>query len=134
MKNFSELLATEPHLTVVLKLKRHGEAFWYGEINGKAIQTYTTYREFGLHDPISIYLKLTTLKGQGGLEIESLTVNGHEVMPKYQHMANNSTSYLSIENEEWELKIDNPFYQWYHQVTGQGWLLTPTPMKIETKL
>jgi hypothetical protein len=122
MKNFSDLLATNPHLNVILKLKRHGEAFWYGDINEKAIQTYTSYRGFKLHEPITIRLKLTTLKGQGGLEIESLKIDNIDIL-KYVNK-----TFLSTEGEDWELKIDKPFYHWYHEVSGQGWLLTPAPI------
>ena len=43
-----------------------------------------------------------------------VTVDGIEVLPRYQHLANNNT-----------LQISEPFYQWYHRVSEQGWLLTP---------
>ena len=43
-----------------------------------------------------------------------VTVDGIEVLPRYQHMAKNGV-----------LHIDQPFYCWYHTVSGQGWLLQP---------
>ena len=44
----------------------------------------------------------------------TVTVDGEEILPKYQHLAVNG-----------RLTISEPFYQWYHRVSGQGWLLTP---------
>jgi hypothetical protein len=44
----------------------------------------------------------------------TVTVDGVEILPKYQHLAVND-----------RLTISEPFYRWYHRVSGQGWLLTP---------
>ena len=43
-----------------------------------------------------------------------VTVDGAEILPKYQHLAVDE-----------KLTISEPFYRWYHRVSGQGWLLTP---------
>jgi hypothetical protein len=43
-----------------------------------------------------------------------LRVDGIEVLPRYRHLANDNT-----------LQISEPFFQWYHKVSEQGWLLTP---------
>jgi len=45
---------------------------------------------------------------------DSVTVDGIEILPKYQHLA-----------VDGKLTILEPFYRWYHRVSGQGWLLTP---------
>jgi hypothetical protein len=45
----------------------------------------------------------------------SVSIDGIEILPRYQHLAENSV-----------LTIAEPFYCWYHRVSGQGWLLTPT--------
>jgi hypothetical protein len=45
---------------------------------------------------------------------DTVTVDGVEILPRYQ--------YLAVDGR---LTITEPFYQWYHQVSGQGWLLTP---------
>lgn len=45
---------------------------------------------------------------------DRVTVDGIEVLPKYAHLAQHG-----------QLEIRIPFYQWYHQVSAQGWLLTP---------
>jgi hypothetical protein len=44
----------------------------------------------------------------------TVIVDGEEILPKYQHLAVNG-----------KLTIPEPFYRWYHRVSGQGWLLTP---------
>jgi glutaredoxin 2 len=45
---------------------------------------------------------------------DQVTVDGEEILPKYRHLAVNG-----------KLTIPEPFYRWYHRVSGQGWLLTP---------
>ena len=45
---------------------------------------------------------------------DTVTVDGTEILPKYQ--------YLAVDGK---LTITEPFYRWYHRVSGQGWLLTP---------
>ena len=45
---------------------------------------------------------------------DQVTVDGDEILPKYRHLAVNG-----------KLTIPEPFYRWYHRVSGQGWLLTP---------
>jgi hypothetical protein len=42
------------------------------------------------------------------------TVNGIEVLPKYRYLAQDGV-----------LTIPSPFYSWYHEISGQGWLLIP---------
>jgi len=41
-------------------------------------------------------------------------INGYEILPKYSHLAQDGV-----------LTIPSPFYSWYHEVSGQGWLLIP---------
>lgn len=45
---------------------------------------------------------------------ENVFVDGIEILPKYRH--------LSVDNK---LLINEPFYCWYHRISGQGWLLKP---------
>jgi hypothetical protein len=81
MKNFSDLLATEQHLDVV--------------ING-------SLSVVGLRDPLTFD------------QNDTVTVDGIDILPRYRHMAVAGV-----------LQISQPFYCWYHTVSGQGWLLTP---------
>lgn len=41
-------------------------------------------------------------------------IDNIEILPRYRHLAIDG-----------QLIINQPFYQWYHQVSGQGWLLKP---------
>lgn len=57
----------------------------------------------GLHDALTFN------------ENDSVSVDGIEVLPAYKNLAVNKV-----------LKISEPFYQWYHRASGQGWLLSPS--------
>lgn len=81
MKNFSDLLATDLPLTVVVN---------------NAVYS------------VELFLPLEFDA------THTVTVDGIEVLPKYQ--------YLAVDGR---LTITKPFYQWYHEVSGQGWLLKP---------
>jgi hypothetical protein len=60
-----------------------------------------------LHE-VGLYAQLT-------FDVNDLVfVDGIEVLPKYQNLTTDKV-----------LQISEPFYQWYHKVSGQGWLLTP---------
>lgn len=67
--------------------------------------------------------------------IDQLTIEGLEIVPGWTHLATyqndhdcqEPTAYLGF-NGTWRLQVDQPFYQWCHTVTGQGWLLTPCTM------
>jgi len=43
-----------------------------------------------------------------------VSIDGINVLPSYWHLSENGI-----------LTIDEPFYRWYHRVSGQGWLLEP---------
>lgn len=45
---------------------------------------------------------------------DTVIVDGIEILPRYQYLAQDNA-----------LKINEPFYAWYHQMSGQGWLLKP---------
>lgn len=45
---------------------------------------------------------------------DTVIVDGIEILPRYQHLAQDNV-----------LIINEPFYTWYHRISGQGWLLKP---------
>jgi hypothetical protein len=45
---------------------------------------------------------------------DTVVIDGIKILPKYQ--------YLAVDGK---LTISDPFYRWYHRVSGQGWLLIP---------
>ena len=81
MKNFSELLATELKLNVV--------------VNGVATTA-------NLHDRMIFNAD------------DIVAVDTIEVLPQYRYLVTDG-----------QLTINEPFYNWYHRISGQGWLLTP---------
>ena len=81
MKNFSELLATELKLHVV--------------VNGTATVV-------DLHDHLIFNVN------------DTVVIDGVEILPRYQYLANDK-----------KLIIPEPFYNWHHRASGQGWLLEP---------
>jgi hypothetical protein len=64
-------------------------------VNGQLMLT-------GLHDFLSFDVTNTVI------------VDSIEVLPRY--------NYLAVDGI---LTIPEPFYRWYHRVSGQGWLLEP---------
>ena len=85
-------------------------------------------------DPLKISIELAHKKYNEKLEtaiiINSLTIDNFEIVPNYTQLATysndhnsiNPTNYLGF-NGVWELNIPVPFYQWLHNVQGQGWLI-----------
>ena len=45
---------------------------------------------------------------------DTVIIDGIEILPYYRYLVDNES-----------LKINEPFYQWYHRVSAQGWLLKP---------
>ena len=46
---------------------------------------------------------------------DTVSIDGIEILPRYMYLANDGI-----------LKITQPFYQWLHHASAQGWLLEPT--------
>jgi hypothetical protein len=46
---------------------------------------------------------------------DHVTVDEIEILPHWRHLTNDH-----------KLIIQEPFYNWYHRISGQGWLLVPT--------
>jgi hypothetical protein len=114
MKNFSEVtdINTADQLAIHIELAEHNDPVYSFTVNG--------IEHVGILyvDLLSlIHFKCTVQSG--AIDVVKITVNGHEVMPLYQHVANPATSWVTA---GWELQIQQPFYTWYHQTTGQGWI------------
>lgn len=123
-KNFSELTAidTSKALEVQVQLKHHGDIsyeFWVNQDKLTDV-AYTGY--YNLTTPLQFRCQVTSaVPGHSGVEIVSITVNGHTVMPLYLNHSTPPANYLT-EVGDWEFNISQPFYIWYHDVTGQGWI------------
>ena len=125
MKNFLELQDTNSELAVSIRLKIHGNVRYYASINSSPFIN-TVDATLRLHSAIVFIIQLQDFTvGEGGIEIEEFSVNGLEILPKYLHLADPPTNYID-EYGLWRFAIPAPFYSWYHEITGQGWLLKPT--------
>jgi len=125
MKNFLELLDTKSDMKVSVKLQIHGYVEYRASINGIQFADATEVR-LDLNSDINLVIHLDKFnKGSSGIEVTEFFINSLEVLPKYLHLARPSTNYID-EYGQWRFAIPAPFYSWYHEITGQGWLLKPT--------
>jgi hypothetical protein len=123
MNNFSDITAIETHgaLAVQYNLIQHGETHSTNLINGQSIGYGTGRILVDLFDAVVLEITLHDfLEGSSGIEVE-LAINGLEVLPKYQHLATRPTNYIDCLGL-WRMEIATPFYIWYHEITGQGWI------------
>lgn len=123
IKTFSDLSATSTHdkLLVRLVLKQHGNIIYNTSINNIAIVSTCTELFFDLLDTITLDFEITEFnEGTSGIEIESFTINGNEVLPKYKHLFSYDAYLDKI--GKFTFAIPGPFYTWYHTISGQGWI------------
>jgi hypothetical protein len=124
MKNFSELLVTRPDLTVIIELRIHGRVSYQANINQHIVDIYSK-KTFDLDSLLNFSIQLDDFdEGTSGIEIVEFSVDGLEILPLYRHVASPPTHYID-KLGIWNLNIPLPFYQWYHDISGQGWLLKP---------
>jgi len=147
MKNFYDLLDTNPKIEFILELDVIND-----NGNPMAEVILNKQRIFGNHhlvglrrfvttvnllDPINLEITMSgkeySIEKETAIIIKKLSFdnvdiieNGYFQYVTYtnDHNINNPTAYLGF-NGTWKLTIDIPFYQWKHHVTGQGWLLSP---------
>jgi len=140
MKNFLDLQAIDQRLHCHLELMPVGKPEVsvlidgiYG--GGKLFQPTVFDIKVDLLKPFSIEIelknKIYSTEYETAVIIQHLQVDGIDLTPQFDYLAtyindhnnNNPTSYLGF-NGKWRLTFDRPFYQWLHQATGQGWLLS----------
>ncbi len=140
MKNYSDLQAIDQRLHCHLELEPVGNpevsviiAGTYG--GGKLFKSAVFDVNVDLLEPFSIEVELKnkvyTTQQETAVIIHKLQIDGIDLVPRFDYLAtyvndhdnNNPTSYLGF-NGKWTLTFDRPFYQWLHQATGQGWLLS----------
>ena len=120
IKTFSEALDinTQDQLQVQLVIAVHGNIHYRMRLNGHVISDLDTVYTLDLFSPINLVCTVFDAN-DGAVEIKSLTVNGTEVLPKYQHLAEPKTAWITT---NWEFIIPSPFYPWFHEISGQGWV------------
>jgi len=122
IQTFSDILGidTQDLLQVRLVIVPHGNIHYRMRLNGHSITEADTIHTFNLLS--SVHLKCRVIESNGGaVEIKLLSINGQEVLPKYQHLATPPTAWID-QTGSWEFDIHGPFYPWFHTISGQGWV------------
>jgi hypothetical protein len=134
MKNFYEAMVIKPNLklsccltlkvthdSVPCIIKVNGQTMFEDDANGQT--QLIAEHHFGfqtqLIETIDISIQLINRQHPNAVEVE-LTIDGHKILPKHQHLASPRTCYIDT-NNIWQFKIDS-FYPWLHEQTGQGWI------------
>lgn len=114
MKNFLDAtdISLDSRLEVKIQLIEHNNPVYTFKINN---QPARPTMHFALLDDFNFECQIS----EGAIEVASITINGFEIMPIYQHLANPATNWIT---NDWTMVIPGPFYPWYHQITGQGWI------------
>jgi hypothetical protein len=109
---------TSNKLLVHIELKIHRNPQFTFTVNDIELTGMTSNLKLDLLDEIVIRC---INSGDGAVEIVDLSVNSNHILPLYLHYATPPTHW--IENiSQWELKITAPFYTWYQEITGGGWV------------
>lgn len=140
MKNYSDLQDIDPCLKFRLELEPVG----YPEISvivgdqcagGKIFKPISLDLSLNRYQPFWVQIELKNkqynIDNETAIKITKMAIDNIDLIPRFDYMAsyvndhsnNNPTSYLGF-NGKWTLTFDRPFYQWLHQATGQGWLLS----------
>lgn len=116
MEHFYEItvIDTNNKLDVEVELVEHNNPNYLFTVNGLPVVSHLTF-SFCLLDTLDFKCKVN----QGAVEIKKIVVNGKEIMPVYLHLSEPQTSWIT---DNWSFSIPQPFYPWYHQITGQGWI------------
>ena len=142
MKNFSDLLATDLHLDLVLIAEPVGRPdieIWVnqqlihqGQLSDSIKVSTQLPLLIGLLVLVKLKNKVYSSESETAVVLNQLSIDGFDIIPNFTHLAQyhndhdftEPTSYIGF-NGEWKLEIPQPFYQWHHKVTGQGWLFRP---------
>lgn len=116
IKNFYNLtdIDTSAQLKVEILLHCHDTAEYRFTVN-KQISTESSIFYFDLLD--SLYFNCSVTRG--AVEVVKIAINGYEIMPVYLHLAEPKTNWIT---DNWTLSVPGPFYPWYYEITGQGWV------------
>jgi hypothetical protein len=145
MQNFYELTDIDPKITIVIKLRsltNNGVPRASVRINNVSLFDNDLAESVAITHQIDLLSKFELVVSMSGKQynaeretaviIDSVTIDDFNIVPQWTNLIEyrnernlpGATSYLGF-NGDWILNIDQPFYQWRHHVTGQGWLLEP---------
>jgi hypothetical protein len=140
MKTYSDLQGIDTRLLLHVELAPVGTPDVRTSINGIVTDHPALSKNINLHynvdllDLFSIEIELSnkhyTLEYETAVIIKQLSVDNIDLLSKVylanyvnDHSNTRPASYLGF-NGKWTLTFDRPFYQWLHQHSKQGWLLS----------
>ena len=140
MKTYSDLQGIDTRLLLHVELAPVGTPDVRTSINGIVTDHPGLSKNINLHynvdllDLFSIEIELSnkhyTLEYETAVIIKQLSVDNIDLLSKVylanyvnDHSNTRPASYLGF-NCKWTLTFDRPFYQWLHQHSKQGWLLS----------
>lgn len=124
IQTFSDVTAidTRNQLQVELHIRRHGRTVGDITLNGTKIHWTQYIGYWDLFAPVDLQVDLHEFdEGTSGVEIEYFGINGIEILPKYQHLADKGVCYID-KLGVWTMKVPANFYAWYHAISGQGFI------------
>lgn len=143
MKTFSEATATRLDIAISIHLIPIGEPKIQVMINDDILfddilrsPIHLNYQH-GLLEPLDFSIQLCdkkyTLEYETAIIVDKVMIDGISMIPEMTHHFHyendhgfsDPTSYIGF-NGIWKLDTRECFYRWWHQVSGQGWLLYPT--------
>jgi len=116
MKNFSELLATDFTIDIVMVVKPKNTISAVKIVINDLVIYNSVMQEATLFNhsvPLLAPIKISVFHDDA--YVESLKFDDWESRPEY------GTEGTGV----WSFETHIPFYHWHHQATGLGWLLTP---------
>jgi hypothetical protein len=126
IQTFSDItdIDTENKLQVTVVLKPQGIVKYRCTLNNHQVESTldlnTTYY-LDLLTTIDFSIEIISITEGGGLEIKLLEINKKHVLPIYLNRASPQTNYLDKVGT-WEFSINESFYPWYHEISGQGFI------------
>lgn len=122
MNNFSELMVIKPKLNLQLCYQIHKNLICQVKVNDYQCSPGVNNIEIDLLDSVIIEASiLNKIDVDSAIEITHADVNGYTFLPLYMHLSNYKTCWHDNIGT-WKYYIDKPFYVWYHEVSGQGWI------------
>lgn len=144
MKTFSDILDINPDINVEINIETiedNGYPNFEVKLNHQNIiidqqKNIGIKKTVSVFDPIRIEIVLKDKKYSSTKEtailLRSIKIAGIDIVPKFLHL----TEYNNDHNQKihtthigyngcWSLDTGKPFFEWYHEVSGQGMLIKP---------
>lgn len=116
MKNFSDLLATQPDIDIEISITVLESQQVIIVVNGQQVYNQWTVNGTEWHGTLPLLQPLAITVNYQSAYVASLLIDGWQARPEW------GTELQGC----WQFNTDLlPFYQWRHKATGQGWLLIP---------